>query len=164
MEMKECSIIKRNVKDSLFLSFFSEKNNVLDLYREMHPEDTVSTIDDLSIRTIKRVLVKGYTNDLGFSVGNRFICLVEAQSYYLKSMQIRTFFYLANSYQNYLEDNGLSLYNIKEEDVPEWEAYVVSTGRKGGVFKLSGFKNNLFDDSSMEAVPEKGGNLLREYI
>ncbi len=106
MEMKECSIIKRNFKDSLFLSFFSEKNNVLDLYREMHPEDTVSTIDDLSIRTIKRVLVKGYTNDLGFSVGNRFICLVEAQSYYLKSMQIRTFFYLANSYQNYLEDKA----------------------------------------------------------
>ena len=64
--MKKCSMIKRNVKDSVFLSFFGERDNVLDLYKELHPEDTQATLDDVSIRTIKRVLVKGYTNDLGF--------------------------------------------------------------------------------------------------
>ncbi|MBR4181973.1 MAG: hypothetical protein IKQ57_07560 [Candidatus Methanomethylophilaceae archaeon] len=73
--------------------------------------------------------------------------------------------YLAHTYQNYLEDNGLSLYDIKEGDVSEWEAYVVSTGQTdGGVFKLSTLKGNLFDDSIMEAVPEKDSDLLREYI
>ncbi len=163
--MKKCSMIKRNVKDSVFLSFFGERDNVLDLYKELHPEDTQATLDDVSIRTIKRVLVKGYTNDLGFSVGNRYICLVEAQSYRLGSMQTRMLLYLAHTYQNYLEDNGLSLYDIKEGDVPEWEAYVVSTGQTdGGVFKLSTLKGNLFDDSIMEAVPEKDSDLLREYI
>lgn len=64
--MKKCSMIKRNVKDSVFLSFFGKRDNVLDLYKELHPEDTQAALDDVSIRTIKRVLVKGYTNDLVF--------------------------------------------------------------------------------------------------
>ena len=42
---------------------------------------------------------------------------------------------------------------------------MVSTGQTdGGVFKLSTLKGNLFDDSIMEAVPEKDSDLLREYI
>ena len=49
---KKCSMIKRNVKDSVFLSFFGERDNVLDLYKELHPEDTQATLDDVSIRTI----------------------------------------------------------------------------------------------------------------
>ena len=81
----------------------------------------------MNIRTVKRVIVKGYTNDLGFSIGNRYICLVEAQSYSLKAIQMRMLFYLSETYQNYLDDMDATLYDIADANIPRWEAYVVST-------------------------------------
>jgi hypothetical protein len=35
--------IKRNIKDSIFVNFFSDRENVFKLYTELHPEDTAST-------------------------------------------------------------------------------------------------------------------------
>ena len=60
--------IRRNAKDSVFVSFLRHEENVLDLYRELHPEDLSATVEDVRIRTAKRVMAKGFTNDLGFSV------------------------------------------------------------------------------------------------
>ena len=94
--------VRRNAKDSVFVAFFEERANVFRLYRELHPEDLSATVEDVRIRTAKRVMAKGFTNDLGFSVGDRRICLVEAQSYELRPMQLRTVFYLAETFQDYM--------------------------------------------------------------
>ncbi|MBO4569356.1 MAG: hypothetical protein J5674_05330 [Candidatus Methanomethylophilaceae archaeon] len=70
--------MKRNAKDSVFVKFFEDRANVFRLYQELHPEDTESSEGDVRIRTVRRVIAKGYANDLGFLVGDRLICLVEA--------------------------------------------------------------------------------------
>ena len=45
--------VRRNVKDSVFSDFFSDKKNMLKMYRTLHPEDTEVTEDDVEDITIK---------------------------------------------------------------------------------------------------------------
>ncbi len=164
MVSKSSDSIKRNLKDSVFVNFFGDKENVMDLYRELHPEDKESTINDLDIRTVRRVIMKGYTNDLGFSIGNRHICLVEAQSYNLEMIQLRMLFYLSETYQDHLDNLGATLYDVNKENVPKWETYIVRTGRsERGVFKLDCLKGDLLDESCLEKI-SRGEGLLQEYI
>lgn len=71
---------KRQSKDSVFVSLFTDVNYVLQLYKELHPEDTGVTVEDIDVKTIRSVLVNTQYNDLGFFVKDKFIVLVEAQS------------------------------------------------------------------------------------
>lgn len=50
------------------------------MYRALHPEDDRVTEDDIKDVTIKHILVDADYNDLGFSVGDRLVILVESQS------------------------------------------------------------------------------------
>ena len=155
--------IRRNAKDSVFVSFLRHEENVLDLYRELHPEGLSATVEDVRIRTAKRVMAKGFTNDLGFSVGDRRICLVEAQSYELRPMQLRTVFYLAETFQDYMEERGLTLYDVKS--VPKWEVFVVSTGRgRKGLFRLGAITDDLMDGGTLEPVSTTDGGFIRSYM
>ena len=72
--------IERNVKDSVFCDLFKNPNKVLELYQALYPEDKTTTVDDLTLITLSRVIVRTMFNDLGFIVGNRLIVLFEAQS------------------------------------------------------------------------------------
>ena len=71
-------------KDSVFVNLFEDKNNILQLYKELHPENTNVTVNDISVQTLKAVLINTIYNDLGFIVkeGNnaKYVLLVEAQS------------------------------------------------------------------------------------
>ncbi len=157
--------IKHNIKDSIFVNFFGDRENVLELYRELHPEDTSSTVEDVKIRTVKRVVTKGFTNDLGFSVGNRYICLVEAQSYRLSTIQMRMMFYLAETYQNYLDELNATVYDVGEGELPIWEAYIVSSADSNeGIYRLRSIGSNLMDESAIEQVTIDEQALLEEYI
>ena len=71
---------KRKIKDSVFTDLFQDKKYLLQLYKALHPEDRDVTEDELADITIKHVLIDGDYNDLGFSVGNRLMVLVESQS------------------------------------------------------------------------------------
>ena len=155
--------VRRNAKDSVFVAFFEERANVFRLYRELHPEDSESSEEDVRVRTLRRVIAKGYANDLGFSVGDRLICLAEAQSYPMGAMRLRTLFYLAATFQDYLSENGMTVYDVGGGPLPRWEAYVVHVGRgRPSVTRLGGLPEDLLDDSRSEEVP--AGGLLKDYI
>jgi len=64
---------KRNMYDSVFTSLFSDPENMLRLYRDLHPEDTDVTADDIKDVTLKATMVNHIYNDLGFTVGDRSI-------------------------------------------------------------------------------------------
>ena len=104
--------VRRNAKDSVFVKFFEDRANVFRLYQELHPEDSESSEEDVRVRTLRRVIAKGYANDLGFSVGGRIICLVEAQSYSMEAIRLRTLFYQATTFQEYLSENGMTLEEV----------------------------------------------------
>ena len=89
---------------------------------------------------------------------------MEAQSYPLEAIQMRTMFYLAETYQAYLSENDIDLYDINPDNTPEWEMYAVFTGGKNrGIKKLRALQNDLFDPSSFEQITGDEGP-LRHYI
>ena len=160
---KDFSDVRRNAKDSVFVRFFEDRANVFRLYQELHPEDLESSEGDVKIRTVRRVIAKGYANDLGFSVGDRLICLAEAQSSPMGALRLRTLFYLASTFQSYLSENGMTVYDVGSGPFPRWEAYVVHVGRDGPrVTRMGGIGEDLQDDSLSVEVPADG--LLKDYI
>ena len=60
--------VKEKSKDSVFVNLFSNKNYILQLFKELHPEASEVTVEDITVRTLKAILVNTIYNDLGFTV------------------------------------------------------------------------------------------------
>ena len=71
---------KRCSKDSVFVDLFTNTEFVLRLYKELHPEDTDVAEVDINVLTIKSILVNTLYNDLGFTLRNKFVLLLEARN------------------------------------------------------------------------------------
>lgn len=79
-EIRSDQVAKKTAKDSVFLDLFENPKYLLQLYKALHPEDTETTIEQISCVTIKNILLDQIYNDLGFMVGSKLLLLVEAQS------------------------------------------------------------------------------------
>ena len=101
-EQKE--VMKRTIKDSVFADLFQDKKYLLQLYKALHPEDTDVTEDDLNDITIKNVLTDNIYNDLGFTVGDKLMILVETQSsVWTVNIIVRALMYLVQTWHDYFE-------------------------------------------------------------
>lgn len=125
---------KRQSKDSVFVKLFEDKNAILRLYRELHPEHTDVTIDDITVQTLEAVLVNTLYNDLGFIVKDkdkdRFVLLIEAQSTWNPNMTLRMLMYLGGTIRQYLRITKQSLHLSKRVHIPQPELFVVYTGSR----------------------------------
>ena len=72
--------VNRQAKNSVFLNLFARKEYQLALYRELFPEDTMITEDDIEMVTLENVLTIHPYNDLGLLARGKLIVLAEAQS------------------------------------------------------------------------------------
>lgn len=147
MITEETSKTRRKSKDSVFVNLFEDTDNVLTLYKELHPEDTQVTVDDIHIQTIKSVLVNTLYNDLGFLVKDKLIMLVEAQSAWNPNMPLRMLFYLAETYRRYLADTVQSEHSASKVKIPKPELYVVYSGEQKCSETVS-FSESFFDGNS----------------
>lgn len=138
---------KRKSKDSVFVNLFEDTKNVLRLYKELHPEDTQVTVEDIQIQTIKSVLVNTLYNDLGFFVKDKFVMLVEAQSAWNPNMPLRMLFYLAETYRRYLADTIQSEHSSTRVKIPKPELYVVYSGEQKCAETVS-FSETFFGGNS----------------
>lgn len=110
---------KRKIKDSVFTNLFQDKKYLLQLYRALHPEDCDVTEDEIADITIKHVLIDADYNDLGFSVGNRLMVLVESQSTWTTNIIIRALMYLIQTYHDYFKRTNQNLYGNTKQAIPE---------------------------------------------
>ncbi|NLL37729.1 MAG: hypothetical protein GX256_09450, partial [Fretibacterium sp.] len=120
--------MKHTIKASVFSDLFSHKKYLLQLYQTLHPEDTVTTEDDLKDITIENILVDGLYNDLGFMVSDRLMILLEAQSTWTENILIRAMLYMAQTWRRYFTDSRKNLYASSRVNLPEPEIYVIYTG------------------------------------
>ena len=127
---EELAAAKRNAKDTVFRDFFGRKENLLDLYRVLHPEDKGVTEEMLSNVTIENVLTDQIYNDLGFQVGDHLMVLVEAQSTWSPNILVRALLYLEESYREYFRKQEVSLYGKKRINLRIPELYVIFTGNR----------------------------------
>ena len=146
--------VKHTVKDSVFTNLFQNREYVFELYRALHPEDTAATERDIEIITINNVIVNDIYNDLGFSVNDRLIVLVEAQSTWTENIVIRALMYLAQTYRHYFDEKDIDLYSVRKAHLPRPEVYVIYTGdRTERPAELS--LNELFFDGAASSVEVK---------
>ena len=120
--------LKHTVKDSVFSYIFRQPENVLELYRTLHPEDTEIKDEDCRLVTLENVLTNGMLNDLAILVRNTLIILMEAQSTWSENISLRVLLYLAKTYKEYIEEHEYNLYGTKPVSIPRPELYMVYVG------------------------------------
>ena len=135
---------KRKIKDSVFTNLFQNKKYLLQLYKALHPEDNCVTEDEIADITIKHVLVDADYNDLGFSVGNRLMVLVESQSTWTFNIIIRALMYLIQTYHDYFKRTNQNLYGSKKVNMPKPELYVIYTGDRKNISDTISLSKEFF--------------------
>ena len=163
--------INRNIKDSVFCDLFGRQEYLYQLYQVLHPEDTETEIDDLTIVTLSRIIVREMYNDLGFLAGNRLIVLVEAQSTWSENIVVRFLMYLGETYRRYIEKNDLELYSTKKVELPKPELYVVYTGDRQARPEKISLKQSFFagEDRCVEVEAKviydsSQGDILNQFV
>ena len=165
-------IMKRTIKDSVFTDLFQDKKYLLQLYKALHPEDTDVTEDDLNDITIKNVLTDNIYNDLGFTVGDKLMILVEAQSsVWTVNIIVRALMYLVQTWHDYFERTKQNLYKSKKVQMPMPEIYVIFTGeRKTRPSEIS-LSQEFFDgrdcgiDVRVKMIYDgKEGDIINQYV
>ena len=171
IQRKKAEVMKRTIKDSVFTSLFQDKKYLIQLYRALHPEDEEATEDSLTDITIKNVLTDNIYNDLGFTVGNRLMILVEAQATWTMNIIVRVLMYLVQTYHNYFERTKQSLYASKKVQMPVPEVYVIYTGeRKEKPLEVSlsqeffGEKESCIDIKVKMIYDGKEGDIINQYV
>ena len=165
-------IMKRTIKDSVFTDLFQDKKYLLQLYKALHPEDTDVTEDDLTDITIKNVLTDNIYNDLGFTVGDKLMILVEAQSsVWTVNIIVRALMYLVQTWHDYFERTKQNLYKSKKVKMPMPEIYVIFTGeRKTRPSEISlsqeffGGKDCGIDVKVKMIYDGKEGDIINQYV
>ena len=122
--------LKRTAKDSVFGCLFTEPEYSLKLYQTLHPEDKTVTEQDVKVITIENVIATRQYNDLGLLIRSTLIVLVEAQSTFTLNVALRLFLYLAESYKEFIAENGLDVYSEKSVSIPRPELFIVYTGER----------------------------------
>ena len=122
------SDVKTTSKDSVFRDLFGDRKYALQLYQAIHPEDTDVTEADIGNVTIKNVFTDQAYNDLGMTVREKILLMLEAQSNWTVNIIIRIFLYLAHTWNEYIENTDQNRYGSKKLAVPRPEFYVIYVG------------------------------------
>lgn len=165
------SMPKRKIKDSVFTNLFQDKKYLLQLYKALHPEDCDVTEDDIEDITIKHVLIDADYNDLGFSVGNRLMILVESQSTWTVNIIIRALIYLIQTYHDYFKRTNQNLYGSKKVNMPTPELYMIYTGDRKNIPDTISLSKEFFDgaktaiDTEVKVLyQENEKDIIGQYI
>ncbi len=162
---------KRKIRDSVFTDLFQDKKYLFQLYQALHPEDGEATKDEIADITIKHVLVDADYNDLGFSVGDRLMVLVESQSTWTMNIIIRALMYLMQTYHDYFRRTKQNLYGSKKVKMPKPELYVIFTGERKTIPDIITLSKDFFNgagiavDAEIKVLyQENEGDIIGQYI
>lgn len=164
------SIPKRKIRDSVFTNLFQDKKYLLQLYKALHPEDSNVTEDKIEDITIKHVLVDADYNDLGFSIGDRLMVLVESQSTWTVNIIIRALMYLIQTYHDYFKRTNQNLYGSKKVNMPRPELYLIYTGDKKNIPDSISLARDFFDgaeiaiDAEIKVLYQENEDIIGQYI
>lgn len=158
----------RKSKDSVFVKLFQDKNNILQMYKELHPEDTDVTVDDIEIQTLESLIVNKQYNDLGFTIKDKWVMLFEAQSTWNPNMPIRMFSYLDETFIKYIKDTEQSVHMTKKVKLPFPELWIIYSGEEERPSVIS-LNDEFFDgkapiDLKIKVLKETNHTIAGQYI
>lgn len=114
------------------------------------------------------MLIDADYNDLGFSVGNRLMVLVECQSTWIANIIIRALMYLMQTYHDYFKRTNQNLYGSKKVNMSKPELYMIYTGDRKTVPNAISLSNEFFNGETV-AIDAKiredpMGNSIEYYL
>ena len=169
-ELQDHTTMKRTYKDSVFCDLFRDPGRALELYRELHPDDTATTVADIDILTFKTVVVNGPYNDLGFQIGNRLIVIMEHQSTWTPNILIRALIYYVETLKRWVSTKEVNLYGGSAAELPAVEIYVVYTGNRKTVPQEISLRRDFpggehsMVDAEIKVLRGGGNGILSEYV
>ena len=108
---------------------------------------------------------------MGILVREMMIFLAEAQSVWTKNIIPRTFSYLAETFNRYLQDTNQNVSGTKKVSLPRPELYVICTEDKDVIDKELSFRKEFFsgEDCAIELkikviTLKNAGKIVKEYI
>lgn len=153
------------------IHFYLQGEEISQLYKVLHPEDTEATEDDLLDVTVSNVLVNDIYNDIGFRVGSTLLILIESQSTWTSNIIFRALMYLVQTYREYFSETRQNIYNSKKLKMPKPEVYVIYTGdRKTRPEEIS-FSEEFFGgeqvclDLKVKMIYDgREGDIISQYV
>lgn len=163
--------VNRQAKNSVFLNLFMRKEYQLQLYKELFPQDTTISKDDLEMITMDNVLTIHPYNDLGLLARGKLIILAEAQSTWSVNIIFRLADYYFDSAMSYLKIRKADLHSSVKVDVPDVEAFVIYTGKKRVEKDILSLNQEFFGSNPNKPEfkariihGEYKGGIIEEYI
>ena len=96
---------------------------------------------------------------------------MEAQSTWTYNILIRFLIYIADTYNQYIEKNGLNVYGSKKLNLPVPELYVIYTGSQEDIPDTISLRNDVFgaDSSSIDVTARvirdsNEGDIINQFI
>ena len=139
----------RQAKDHVFVDMFNQPKYCLELFNALHPEATDITEADIQNITISHVIVDKPYNDLGFTVKDKLLVLVEAQSTWSYNILIRLLLYFADTLLGIIKEHETwDIHNTGKLPLPVPEFYVIFTGEKRNVPERISLRKDFFNDDA----------------
>jgi len=117
--------VKKNYKDSVFTTLFSQPALLRDLYCAIK-NVTLPPDVPVSINTLENVLFMDFYNDISFEIAGKLVVLIEHQSTINPNMALRLLLYIARLLEKRIK--GKTLYSKKSVSIPWPEFYVLYNG------------------------------------
>ena len=143
--------LSRQAKDHVFVDMFNQPKYCLELFNALHPEATDITEADIQNITISHVIVDKPYNDLGFTVKDKQLVLVEAQSTWSYNILVRLLLYFADTLLGIIKEHeNWDIHDTARLPLPVPEFYVIYTGERKTVPPIISIRKDFFRN---DAVP-----------
>ena len=136
----------RTYKDVLFDKIFSDKKAILELYNAI-AQTEYQDESMVSVNTIKRAVFLGIENDKSFIIDD-ILNIYEHQSTVNPNMPVRGLMYLSELYRQFIYENQLDIYGLKQVSLPQPVYIVFYNGEKRQPERQIISLKSAFDQSS----------------
>ena len=151
--MNKGSQFNRQYKDSIFRLLFNDEAKLRELYNDIKGTNYGEDVP-ITIRTLQDTIFTDIKNDIAFTIGGKFVVLMEEQSTVCLNMPVRMLSYLGRLYEKMY--NRREFYRKSIVKIPLPEFFVFYNGREEMpeemILRLS--------DSYTEEVPENSAELV----
>ncbi|MDR0518337.1 MAG: Rpn family recombination-promoting nuclease/putative transposase [Fibromonadaceae bacterium] len=142
---------KRKYKDSVFVSLFSDKKRLLELYNAIEGT-SYKDPNVININTLEGVLFPDRQNDISFTIGDKLVVLIEHQSSINENMPLRFLIYISKVYEKIIDSDNIYKRDLIKIPRPEFIVLYNGTDKypKEKILKLS----TAFEQAGTKKSPE----------
>jgi len=117
----------REYKSTFFSVLLSEPDRLREVYNAIANTDYGEDVP-IEINTLKDVFYKGLENDISFTIGGKFVVLIEHQSTINKNMPLRCLLYIADVYKKIVDMKAI--FRVNQIKIPAPEFIVLYNGKE----------------------------------